>query len=287
MMIVITGATGQLGRLVIGELIQKLPASQIVAAVRNPEKAGDLANRGIEIRRADYNQPETLSPAFRGADRLLLISSSEVGKRIGQHNAVIEAAKGAGVKLIGYTSLLHADRTPLALNEEHLETEKRLQASGISFVILRNSWYTENYTSKIPAILEQGVILGSAGTGRIASAGRADYAAAAAAVLTSDDASSRIYELAGDTAYTLMELAGEITRQSGKKVKYKDLSEEDYKAALIAGGMPEGRAAMVANTDVGISKGALFDDGRQLSRLIGRPTTPLAKFIETAIKGQP
>ena len=284
-MIVLTGATGQLGHLVIEALIQEIPSSQIIAAVRNPGKAKDLEAKGIEVRRADYNEPETLLPAFKDADKLLLISSSEVGQRVRQHGAVIEAAKNAGIKLLAYTSVLHADSTPLSMLNEHQETEKILQSSGIPFVSLRNGWYNENYTSKIPVILEQGVILGSVGPGRIASAERADYAAAAAAVLIGDGHTGRIYELAGDKAFTMAELAAEITRQSGKTIEYKDMPVEDYKAALVSTGTPEDIAPMVANMDVGISKGALFDDSHQLSQLIGRPTTPIEKTIEKAMKG--
>jgi NAD(P)H dehydrogenase (quinone) len=283
-MIVITGATGQLGRLVIEALIQKVPASQIVATARNLEKAKDLSDRGIEVRMADYNQPETLLPAFKGADKLLLISSSEVGQRTRQHGAVIEAAKAADVKLLAYTSVLHADTTPLKMLNEHQETEKILESSGIPFVSLRNSWYTENYTSKIPVMLDEGIILGSIGNGLIASAERADYADAAVTVLTGDGHANRIYELAGDKAFTMAELAAEITRQSGKTVEYKNLPIEDYKAALIKKGTPEGIAPMVASMDEGISKGALFDDSHQLSQLIGRPTTPLEETIAKAIK---
>jgi NAD(P)H dehydrogenase (quinone) len=286
-MIVITGATGQLGHLVIEALIQEIPSSQIIAAVRNPEKAKDLEAKGIEVRKADYNEPETLLPAFKGAEKLLLISSSEVGQRIRQHGAVIEAAKNAGIKLLAYTSVLHANSTPLAMLNEHKETEKILQASGIAFVSLRNGWYNENYTSKISGILEQGVILGSVGPGRIASAERADYAGAAAAVLIGDGHAGHIYELAGDKAFTMAELAAEITRQSGKTIEYRDMSVEDYRAALISNGTPEELAPMLADMDAGISKGALFDDSRQLSQLIGHPTTPIEKTIEKVIKGLP
>ncbi|MBT9499539.1 MAG: SDR family oxidoreductase [Zoogloea sp.] len=282
-MIVITGASGQLGRLVIEALLHTLPASEIVAAVRTPAKVSDLAARGVQVRQADYTQPATLDAAFQGADKLLLISSSEVGQRVPQHRAVIDAAQRAGVKLLAYTSLLHADVSPLGLAAEHQETEALLRASGLPHVILRNGWYTENYAASVPAALAHGVLLGSAGTGRIASAARADYAEAAAAVLTQDDQAGRVYELAGDTAYTLAELAAEITTQSGKEIAYKDLPEADYKAILLGAGLPEGLAALLADSDVGASKGGLFDDSRQLSQLIGRPTTRLATSIAPSI----
>lgn len=282
-MIVVTGASGQLGRLVIEALLQTVPASQVVAAVRNPAKAGDLAARGVQVRQADYSQPATLDAAFKGADKLLLISSSEVGQRAAQHRAVIEAAQRAGVKLVAYTSILHADASPLGLAAEHQETEALLRASGLPFVLLRNGWYTENYAGGIPAALAHGVVLGSAGAGRIASAARADYAAAAAAVLTQTDQAGRIYELAGDGSYTLAEFAAEIARQSDKAVVYQDLPEADYKAALLSVGLPEGLAGLLADSDVGASRGGLFDDSHQLSQLIGRPTTPLAASVSAAL----
>jgi NAD(P)H dehydrogenase (quinone) len=284
-MIVITGATGQLGRLVIDALLQTVPASEIVAAVRSPEKAQDLAARGVQVRQADYNQPATLDTAFAGADKLLLISSSEVGQRAPQHRAVIEAAQRAGVKLVAYTSLLHADTSPLALAGEHNQTEAMLRASGLPFVLLRNGWYTENYAASVPAALAHGVVLGSAGNGRIASAARADYAAAAAAVLTLDNQAGKVYELAGDTAYTLAELATEIAAQADKPVAYNDMPQAAYEAALLGFGLPAGLASLLADSDVGASTGGLFDDSHQLSALIGRPTTPMASTIALAIKG--
>lgn len=282
-MIVVTGATGQLGRLVIEALLKELPPAQIVAAVRDPAKAADLANRGIQVRKADYTQPASLDLALRGADKLLLISSSEIGQRVAQHRNVIEAAQGAGIKLLAYTSVLRADTSLLGLAAEHRETEAMLRAAGLPHVLLRNGWYTENYAASVPAALAHGALLGSAGTGRIASAARVDYAAAAAAVLTGEDQAGRIYELAGDTAYTLGEFAAEVSRQSGKVVEYKDLPQAEFQAALVAAGLPEGLAALLADSDAAAAKGALFDDGHQLSTLIGRPTTPLAATIAAAL----
>lgn len=282
-MIVVTGASGQLGRLVIAALLQKVPAGEIVAAVRNPAKVADLAARGVQVRQADYDQPASLAAAFKGADKLLLISASEVGRRVPQHRAVIDAAKAAGVGLLAYTSILHADTSPLPLAAEHRETEALIRASGLPAVILRNSWYTENYLAGIPAALQYGVLLGSAGAGRIASAARADYAEAAAAVLTTDGQAGRIYELAGDESYTLAELAGQITQQSGKAVAYQDLPESEFKAALLGAGLPEALATLLAESDAGAAQGGLFDDGRQLSQLIGRPTTPLSKLVGQAL----
>lgn len=282
-MIVVTGASGQLGRLVIEALLKKLPAGEIVAAVRNPEKVADLAARGVQVRQANYDQPASLVVAFKGADKLLLISASEVGRRVPQHRAVIDAAKAAGVGLLAYTSLLHADTSPLPLAAEHKETESLIRASGLPAVILRNGWYTENYTAGIPAALQYGVVLGSAKQGRIASAARADFAEAAAAVLTQENQAGRIYELAGDESYTLSELAAEIARQSGKAVAYQDLPESEFKAALLGAGLPDFLATLLAESDVGASKGGLFDDSRQLSALICRPTTLLAELVRLAL----
>jgi len=283
-MIIVTGASGQLGRLVIENLLQTVPAAQIVAAVRTPAKVADLAARGVQVREADYNRPETLDAAFAGADKLLLISSSEVGSRLPQHRAVIDAAKRAKVGLIAYTSLLRADTTPLPLGAEHKATEQLIAEAGLPAVILRNGWYTENYLASIPPALQYGVVLGSAGEGRIASAARADYAAAAAAVLTRDGQAGKVYELAGDESYTLAELAAEIARQSGKAVAYQNLPEADFKAALLGAGLPEGLAALLAESDIGASKGGLFDDSHQLSQLIGRPTTGLAALVKAALQ---
>ena len=283
-MIAVTGASGQLGRLVIEGLLKKVPAAEVVAVVRNPDRVKDLAALGVQVRQADYDQPDTLEKAFQGADKLLLISSSEVGRRVPQHRAAIEAAKRAGVKLIAYTSILRADTSPLPLAAEHKETEALLHASGVPFVLLRNGWYTENYLASVPVALQHGVVLGSAGDGRIASAARANYAEAAVAVLTRDDQAGRVYELAGDESYTLAELAAEIARQSGKAVAYQNLPDADFKAALVNAGLPQGFAALLAESDVGASKGGLFDDGHQLSQLIGHPTTPLATLVKAAMQ---
>jgi NAD(P)H dehydrogenase (quinone) len=275
-MIVVTGASGQLGRLVIEELLKKVPAAEIVAAVRNPAALAELAARGVQVRHADYTKPATLEEAFKGADRLLLISSNQLGQRTLQHGNVIAAAKTAGVGLLAYTSVLHADSSPLGLAAEHRETEALLKASGLAHVLLRNGWYTENYLASVAPALQHGVFIGSAGAGRIASAARADYAAAAAAVLTATGQAGKIYELAGDEAYTLAEFAAEIGRQAGKDVVYQDLPEAAFKAALLGAGLPEAIAALLAESDTGAAQGGLFDGGRQLSKLIGRPTTAFA-----------
>ena len=281
MTIAVTGATGQLGRLVIEKLKAKTDTSEIVALVRNPEKAKDL---GVALRTADYGKPATLEAALAGVVTLLLISSSEIGQRATQHANVIEAAQKTGVKRIVYTSLLHADTSPLSLAEEHRQTEAAIKASGLAYTLLRNGWYTENHLGSLPGALAAGAFIGSAGEGRVASATREDYAEAAVAVLTGQGHEGKTYELAGDTAWTLSELAAEVSRQTGREIPYQNLSEADYTAALRQAGLPEPIAQVLASSDVGASQGALFDEGRELSRLIGRPTTPLVTAVAAALK---
>ncbi|RZN16579.1 SDR family oxidoreductase [Bradyrhizobium sp. Leo121] len=282
--IAITGATGQLGRLVIAELLRIAPGAHLVGIVRDPVAAKDLAERGVELRTANYEDPAAVKAALTGVDKVLLISSSEIGQRVRQHGHVIDAAQAAGVKLLAYTSILHADTSPLALAEEHRKTEALIRASGVPFVFLRNGWYAENYTGNIAAAIQHGAVLGSAADGRFSLAARADYAAAAAAVLASrDNQAGQIYELAGDNGYALADYAAEIARQSGKPVVYKDLPEVDYKAALVSIGLPEAFAALLADSDAKAANGALYDASRQLSALIGRPTTPLAESVSAAL----
>jgi NAD(P)H dehydrogenase (quinone) len=280
MTIGITGATGQLGRIVVSKLKAKT-SNTIVALVRSPEKATGL---GVAVREADYDKPETLEKAFAGIETLLLISANDIGKRVVQHLHAIHAATKAGVQWIVYTSLLHADTSPLSLAEEHFATEKAIRESGIPFTILRNSWYTENYTNSIGGALAGGAFIGSAGSGKISSATREDFAEATAVVLSSTGHQGKTYELAGDTFYTLSDLAAEISRQTGKHIPYKNLPVADYAAALAKFGLPEGVAQAIAGWDFGASQGALFDDKHQLSALIGRQTTPLADAVAAALK---
>jgi NAD(P)H dehydrogenase (quinone) len=279
--IAITGATGQLGRIVVSKLKEKAGAENIIAIVRSKQNAEGL---GVESREADYEKPETLDAALKGVDHLLLISGNEIGRRAPQHKNIIEAAKKNGVKWIVYTSLLHADRSTLNLAGEHRETEIVLKESGIPYTILRNGWYTENYTGSIAGAIAGGAFLGSAGNGKISSAARKDFAEAAVTVLTSDGQEGKVYELAGDDAYTLTNLAAEISRQTGKDIPYKNLAETEYASILTNFGVPEGFAKAIASWDVSASKDDLFDDGRQLSKLIGRNTTPLTEVVADALK---
>ena len=281
-MIVITGATGKLGQHVIASLLKSVPASSIIAAVRNPAKAQDLAVKGVQVRQADYNDGASLDAAFKGATKILLISSSEVGQRAQQHQNVVDAAKRAGVSLLAYTSVLRADTSPLGLAAEHVITEAAIRASGLPYSFLRNGWYLENHTEHLAPVLEQGVVLGAAQNGRFSSAARLDYAAAAAAVLVADQPQA-IYELAGDHGFTLAEYAAEVARQSGKAIVYKDMPQADFKAALVSVGVPEGFADLLADSDAGAAKGGLEDNGRQLSALIGRPTTSLLEAVKAAL----
>ena len=280
MKIGVTGATGQLGRLVVEKLKQKVAADSVVALVRNPEKAADLC---VEARAFDYTKPESLVASLKGIDKLLLISGNEIGQRLPQHKAVIEAAKQAGVKQITYTSILHADSSPLGLAGEHLGTEVAIKESGLTYTILRNGWYTENYTGSAKGAVGAGAFIGNAGDGKIASAARVDYAEAAAVVLAGEGHENKTYELAGDEAYTLTELAAEISRQTGKIVPYNNLTETQYADILKSFGLPAGLAEMLADSDTGASKGGLFDDSRALSKLIGRPSTPLAIVLAEAL----
>ncbi|SFU93675.1 SDR family oxidoreductase [Pseudoduganella namucuonensis] len=282
-MIAITGATGQLGQLVISALLKTVPAAGIVALARDPAKAEGLAALGVEVRQADYNDAAALEAAFQGVDKLLLISSSEVGRRLSQHGNVIAAAKRAGVGLLAYTSLLHAADSPLALAGEHVATEALLRGSGLAHTILRNGWYFENYTGNLGAALAHGAILGSAKDGRVSAAARADYADAAAAVLTAAGAPEPVYELAGDRSFSLAELAAEVSRQAGKPVAYRDLPEAEYEAALLGVGLPDWLASLLSNSDAGVARGGLEDNSGTLSRLTGRPTTTLADAVRAAL----
>jgi len=282
MKIGVTGATGQLGRLVVEKLKGKGLSGNVVAMVRTPQKAAEL---GIEAREFDYNNPDKLVGALKGIDKLILISGNEIGQRATQHANVIEAAKKAGVKWVVYTSLLHADTSTLSLAPEHFATEKTLKASGLSYTILRNGWYTENYTGSVAGALAGGAFIGSAGNGKISSAARADFADAIAVVVTGEGHQDKTYELAGDDSYTLADLAAEISKQSGKAIPYNNLPETEYAKILKSFGIPEGFAVAIAGWDVGASKGDLLDESHQLSKLIGRPTTSLAETVKVALAG--
>lgn len=280
----VTGASGHLGRLTIQALLTRgIAPSDVVATARDTGAVADLAELGVVVRRADYADPASLKQAFIGVDRVLLVSSSAVGERVTQHGNVIEAAKEAGVELLGYTSITHADTSQIILAEEHRQTEQLLAASGLPVVLLRNSWYTENYTEQVATALRHGVVLGSAGEGRVSAATRADFAAAAAAALAGDDQAGRVYELGGDTAFTLSEYAAALSAESGTAVAYRDLPAADLTSALASAGVPEPFAAVLADSDLGIARGELLTDSGDLARLIGRPTTTLLEAVRNAL----
>ena len=280
MTIAITGATGQLGRLVIAKLKERRPDTPVVALARSPEKAADL---GAEVRPFDYDKVETLAPALAGVDTLLLISASEVGRRVPQHQAVIDAAKATGVKRIVYTSLLHANTAQVGLAQEHRDTEAALAASGLPVTLLRNGWYTENYLASVPAALEHNALLGSAGDGRISSATREDYAEAAAVAVLDESHAGKTYELAGDTSYTLTDLAAAVSAKAGRTIPYVDMPVPEYAAVLEKAGFPAPVAQMLADFDTAAQRGEVFDDSHTLSTLIGRPTTPLDSAVAAAL----
>jgi NAD(P)H dehydrogenase (quinone) len=280
-MLAITGASGQLGRLAIEQVRARLGDAACVALARDPSRADGL---GVAVRHFDYDAPDTLAPALAGVRRLLLVSSSEVGRRVRQHRAVIEAARAAGVQCVVYTSLLHADRSPLDLAAEHLETEALLRASGLRHVVLRNGWYWENHTQSLPGALAAGALAGCAGSGRISWAARADYAEAAAVVLTSDREDG-VLELAGDRGHRLEDLAAEVSRQAGRPVPYRDLPPAEYAALLASFGLPQALASAIAGWDAAAARDALFDDSCTLSRLIGRPTMPVDEAVRRALSG--
>jgi NAD(P)H dehydrogenase (quinone) len=283
--IAVTGASGQLGQIVVELLRDRHPEIRVVALVRDPRKAAPLAGLGAEVREFDYDQPGTHGPALAGVDTLLLISGNAVGQRERQHRAVIEAAKAADVKLIGYTSVLRASATPLAIAAEHKLTEAILAGAGIPYVLLRHGWYIENYVFRVLAALESGTLVTCAGEGRISGATRRDFAEAAVAVLTSrEPQAGKVYELAGSTSFTFADLAAEAARQGGKPVASVNLPRDEFEASLVAIGIPEFVATLIGKSDFGASEGGLLEDGRALEALIGRPTTPMPDVIAAALK---
>jgi NAD(P)H dehydrogenase (quinone) len=281
----VTGATGHLGRLVVEALAKRVPVERIVALARDPAKAAELSNHTGSVRAFDYDKPDLLAAALREVTKLLLISSNAMGNRTKQHEAVIDAAKMAGVQLIAYTGILHGERSPINLGREHHETEALLKQSGLRTVFLRNGWYIENYVLFLKPALANGVFPASAGDGRISAAGRADYAEAAALALIEDDGSKeKVFELAGDNAFTLGEFVSEASRQAEKPITYKSLPEADFAALLGKFGLPPHLAADLAQSSAVTAQGALFDESRTLSKLIGHPTAAYQDVIRDALR---
>jgi NAD(P)H dehydrogenase (quinone) len=282
MSMVVTGATGQLGRLVVQALLARgVPANQIIATGRRTQLLSELADRGVVVRRADFDDQASLPEAFAGADKLLLVSGSQAGQRVRQHANAINAATAAGVRLIAYTSGVHADTSTLLAMQDHRATERLLAAAGVPHVLVRNCWYLENYTGQLPAYLERGII-GAAGAGKVSAATRADYAEAAAAVLAGQGQAGAVYELGGEP-FTMAELAQVISAATGRRVTYTDLPPERYRAVLVGAGLDEETAAMVADGDRGVAAGELLVEGDDLRRLLGRAPTPLAEAVAAAV----
>lgn len=281
-MIVVTGASGHLGRLVIDRLTTGIDPATIVATARSTGKITDLAERGIVVRELDYDRHDTITAALDGASQVLLISGNEIDKRIAQHTAVIDAAVAAGVEHLAYTSILRADTSELVAAVEHRGTEEVLAAAGITTSRLRHSWYIENYTENLSPALAHGAIVGSAGDGRIAAATRADYAAADAAVLLDRALWGGTYELGGP-AYTMAEYAAVVSDVTGREIPYVDLPATEYRGALVAAGLPEPLADFLVDADLGIAKGELDTDPATLEQLAGGPLTSLRDAVSAAL----
>ena len=284
MKIAITGATGQLGQLVIQALLKRSRTENIVALVRSEAKAQYLADQGIELRHFDYDQPESLAIALKGIDKLLLISANEIGRRLPQHQAVIEAAQAAKVPYIAYTSLLRADTSPLGLAQEHRETEALIKASGLNYTFLRNNWYNENYLAGLEQNLSSGKLFSAAQNGQISSASRIDYAEAAAQVLTTDGHDQKIYELAGSTSFTKADLAQFISKASGQAIEYLEIGGAALAQGLTQAGLPEGLVNLITEADVETANGAMYSDSTQLEELIGHKTISIQSQIESLIR---
>ncbi|WP_432498877.1 NAD(P)H-binding protein [Kineococcus auxinigenes] len=278
----VTAASGHLGHLVVEELLARgVAAGDVVALARTPQKAADLAERGVRVLRGDYSEPDTLREALTGVDRVLLVSGDTPGQRVAQHANVVEAARAAGVQRLAYTSLLRADTSGNPLAPDHRATEEALAASGLLTTVLRNGWYLENYTEALGRYLAAGEVVGSAHDGRVSAAARADYAAAAAAALLADDGEDHVHELGG-TSFTLAELASTVSEVTGTPVAYRDLSTEEHVAHLRSTGLDEGTAGFVAALDASLAAGDLQTDRDDLQRLVGRPLTTLADAVRAA-----
>lgn len=284
MRMVVTGATGSLGTLVIEGLLERVPADSVVAVVRDRDKGAALAARGVRLTTADYGAPDTFRGVFRAGDRVLLISGNDVtADRVAQHRTVVDAAASAGVGLLAYTSVPGALQARLA--DPHRRTEGLILASGLPYTLLRNNWYTEAYTEQLPLVLHLGAVARACADGRVASASRADYAAAAVAVLTGQGHENRTYELGGDTAWSLAEYAAEVSRGAGREVPYRALTFDGYLAHLTSAGVPARAAELLAGADVSVARGQLAGTPGTLSRLIGRPTTPMRRSVAEAMAG--
>ncbi|MHC1560021.1 NmrA family NAD(P)-binding protein [Actinomycetospora sp. C-140] len=280
-MYVITGATGALGRLAVEALLERVPATEVRATGRRVETLADLADRGVDVRRADYDDPASLAEAFTGATRVLFVSGSDAGARLDQHRAVVDALAATDVELVAYTSILHAQASDMVLAGEHAATERMLADAAVPSVLLRNGWYVENFLAGIAGDIERGMV-GASGEGRFDAATRADYAQAAVAALTGAASAGDVLELGGP-GFTRAELAAEISRAAGRDVPYTDLSVDDFTAALVGAGLPEAFAAVLADSDRGAVAGWLSAPSDDLARLLGRPATPWREVVDAAV----
>lgn len=285
MSILVTGATGHLGRLVVDELLDRgVAGGDIIATGRAVDTIGQLADRGIEVRRADFADADSLTSAFAGVETLLLVSTTTVGERAANHRRAIDAANAAGVSRIVYTSAINADSASMRLAEEHRETERYLTATGDGHTILRNGWYVENYTDQLPMMRKFGAVMGAAKDGRVSAASRADYAAAAAVALLGDAHGGRVYDLGGDEAFTLTELAAALSQVTGDKIVYSDLQVDQFAGALREAGLPADLADVLADADAGLARGELYTTSTDLRDLIGRPTTSIGDAAAAALR---
>jgi NAD(P)H dehydrogenase (quinone) len=282
----VTGTSGRLGRHVVKALLARgaRPAS-IVATARNVAAIAELTSFGVRTAELDYNRPDTIESALHDVDAVLLVSSSEMGNRVAQHRNVIEAAVKAGVSKLVYTSAPRATTSPLVVNPEHKGTEETIAELGVPAVILRNGWYTENYAQHLAYAAQTGILVASAGAGRVASASRIDYAEAAAVVLLEDGHVGSVYELAGDVAWDFQELAAAMSEVLGRPVQYTPLTTEEHLAALQAAGLDPALAGFLTAVDANIRDGLLAVTDGTLSRLIGRPTTPLVDGLRAINAG--
>ncbi len=287
MSIAITGAAGQLGRLVIDDLLSAgIPGTDLIAIVRDPDKASALTDAGVQVRVADYNDRGSVQAALADVDKMLMISSPQIGSRVPQHRNIIDAATTAGVSYVAYTSVLHADISHIGLAAEHYATENAIASSGLDFTFLRNGWYWENFTANVRGIglvptLQTGILLGAGGDGRLAGAARADYAQAAATVLMTPRHIGKFYELGGERL-SYAELAAVVSETTGTPVVYKNLTEEQYTSALVNAGLTDAAAKTLASYDAGIARGELDTQTGDLQTLIGRPLTSVAEIIRKA-----
>ncbi|MDF2389207.1 SDR family oxidoreductase [Nostoc ellipsosporum NOK] len=284
--LLVTGASGKLGRAVVNHLLDtfNVPAERIIATTRTPANLGDLAARGVTVRQADFDDAASMAKAFKGADRLLVISTDELaiqGKRREQQVAAVTAASKAGVAHLLYTSLPNPEPGSAVLfAPDHYDTEQAIKASGVPYTIFRNGWYAENLFMSAPQILASGRWYSSAGEGRISYCARDDMAAAIAGGLASGASESKTYTLTGPQAYTTAEVAALITEVTGKPIEVVQLSDEALTEGIKAAGLPEPIARVLVSFDTAARAGDLGMVTDAVEKLSGRKPTTLKQFLE-------